>query len=99
MILLPIGHEESGTRRLPWITFGVMILCLAAFFLTGRGGLYAEDDIEISNDVMRAVEYYMEHPYLELDPEFEELVFPEGDEEFMETLGAFFDAVPTAPVT
>ena len=35
MILIPIGHEQDGTRRLPWITFGVMILCALAFFMTG----------------------------------------------------------------
>lgn len=96
MILLPIGHEESGTRRLPWITFGVMILCALAFIVTGRAGLVAEDDVELSEDVMSALEYYWEHPYLELDPEFEKLVFPEGTdgEEFQEVFQEFLGAMP-----
>jgi membrane associated rhomboid family serine protease len=96
MILLPIGHEESGTRRLPWITFGVMILCALVFILTGRAGLVAEDDVELGEDVMAALEYYWQHPYLELDPEFEALVFPEGSdgEEFQAAFSEFLDAMP-----
>jgi len=99
MILLPIGHEQSGTRRLPWITFGVMILCVAAFFLTGRAGLYAEDDVELSRDVLKAIEYYMEHPYLELDPEFEALVFPPGEsgEAAREAFGSLLGFRPQPP--
>lgn len=34
MILLPIGHERDGTRRLPWITFGILGLCALAFVLS-----------------------------------------------------------------
>ena len=28
MIILPIGHEESSVRRLPWVTLGLMGLSL-----------------------------------------------------------------------
>jgi membrane associated rhomboid family serine protease len=99
MILLPIGHEESGTRRLPWITFGVMLLCVAAFFLTGRGQLLADEDVELSRDMFAAFEYYVEHPYLELDPEFRALVFPEGEEgeAFQEAFGALMDLQNSPP--
>jgi hypothetical protein len=34
MILLPIGHEEDGVRRLPWVSFGVTNFCALAFFAT-----------------------------------------------------------------
>ena len=44
MILLPIGHEEEGTRRLPWVTFGIMLLCGLAFLATGFGGTRTEFD-------------------------------------------------------
>jgi hypothetical protein len=27
MIVIPIGHESNEVRRLPWVTFGIMILC------------------------------------------------------------------------
>ena len=36
MILLPLGHEETAVRRLPWISFGVIGLCVLAFFLLGE---------------------------------------------------------------
>jgi len=42
VILLPIGHEEESTRRLPWVTLGIMILCVVAFFATGFGGSRTE---------------------------------------------------------
>ena len=32
-MILPIGHEESGVRRLPWISFAVMALCFLTFLL------------------------------------------------------------------
>jgi hypothetical protein len=38
MILLPIGHEETGVRRLPWVTFAIMGICLLAFIASGRAG-------------------------------------------------------------
>jgi len=93
VILLPIGHEEEGVRRLPWVTFGVMILCLLAFFMTGRQALFPEDDVEASKDARQALEYSLEHPYLELDPDFRKRFLPaEGaDEEF----DAFVSAIGT----
>jgi membrane associated rhomboid family serine protease len=98
MIILPIGHEQDGTRRLPWVTFGVMILCGLAFFATDRADLFAEDDMEMTKDFMEALDYYFEHPYLELDPKFQELVFPGGsDEEMREAYSEFFRALPTEP--
>ena len=91
MILLPIGHEEDGVRRLPWVSFGVMILCALAFFATGRQALFADDDTAVSEDVLRAIEYYLEHPYLELDAEFQQEFLPDGDqdEEFAAMLEAY----------
>lgn len=29
MFLIPIGHDELGVRRLPWITIGIALVCLA----------------------------------------------------------------------
>ena len=33
-MIIPIGHEQSSVRRLPWVTFGVMAVCLIALLLT-----------------------------------------------------------------
>ncbi len=65
-MLIPIGHEESTVRRLPWVTFTIMGICVVAFLLSllaGSGeGLVAERE-------RTALRYYFEHPYLTLDPQ------------------------------
>jgi len=89
MILLPIGHEQTSVRRLPWITFAVMAICIVVFFLSGRAHLYSDDDVRATEDLNEALDYYFERPYLELDPEFEEFVFRnegQGFEEMREIL-------------
>ena len=73
-------------RRLPWVTFGVMILCAVTFLLSGRGHLFVEDDVRLSEHVYEALEYYIEHPYLDLDPEFEQIALPAGRDELTEYL-------------
>lgn len=69
MILLPVGHDESGVRRLPWISFGVMIVCVVAFFMTGRSVPFAEDDLDYGRRAAEAHRYWCERPYLQPDPE------------------------------
>jgi membrane associated rhomboid family serine protease len=96
MILLPIGHEESTVRRLPVVTFGIMALCIVAFLLSGRGNLVSDDDIELAEKSTEVFEFYWEHPYLELDDEFERLVYGEPDaveREFAEVAEEFGEMV------
>ena len=93
MILLPIGHEETGVRRLPWITFGLMAVCCVAFILSGRGQILSSDDIQLSKEVMAAVDYYVEHPYLELKPRFEERVFDGNEEQALSLVAEAYDGL------
>jgi len=63
-MLLPIGHEETTVRRMPWVTLAFISFCLLAFTLTaiapsGEEGIAASE--------RRAVEYFLDHPFLELD--------------------------------
>ena len=74
-MIIPIGHEQDTVRRLPWVTFGVMIACVVSFVLSGEFGDTAERDMRAAEKVVPAIEHYLEHPYLELDPELEELAF------------------------
>lgn len=40
-MIIPIGHEETTLRRVPWVTFGIMGLCALAFlFLERTAGLW-----------------------------------------------------------
>lgn len=83
MILLPIGHERDGTRRLPWITFGILGLSALAFVLTDFGGSRTEFEALESHE--RAIEYWMERPYLRLDPEIERAMHGLATREMRET--------------
>lgn len=83
MILLPIGHAEEGTRRWPWVTLGILGLCVLAFLLTGFGGSRTEwDALEAQT---RAVEYWMERPYLRMDPDIERAMHGVATKEMRET--------------
>jgi len=73
-----------------------MGLCVLAFLFSGRAMLFPEADVEVSREVDAALAYYAEHPYLELDPEFGELVFTEGErEEWLE----YYSATVEPPLT
>jgi membrane associated rhomboid family serine protease len=69
VFLIPIGHEQDTTRRLPVVTFAIIALCVAAFFATGLGGNREKAEAEAAH--ARAVQFWMEHPTLRLDPEVE----------------------------
>ncbi|MGD2295902.1 MAG: rhomboid family intramembrane serine protease [Candidatus Aminicenantes bacterium] len=74
-MLIPIGHESSTVRRLPWITFAIMAICLVVHILVTLDLDKREKDLE--NAAREFLGYYVEHPYLELDPETLNLVFGE----------------------
>jgi len=64
-MLLPLGHEQTTVRRLPWVTFTIMGLCLVAFLMTLLEG---SPDGVIRDREIDALTYYFDHQYLELDP-------------------------------
>lgn len=63
-MLIPIGLDKTEVRRLPWITFGIIIACFVVFVLTGLGGTTNEE--EAAEAWERGVAYFREHPYLEI---------------------------------
>ncbi len=65
-MIVPIGHEQGTVRRQPWATFGLMGLCVAAFLLTHFSNTHqVREGLGL---LERAVHFYAEHPYLNLDP-------------------------------
>jgi membrane associated rhomboid family serine protease len=66
-MILPIGHAESETRRLPWVTFGIMALCVVVFLATDPGSMQPGYDRESLLD--DASTYWRDHAYLEPAPE------------------------------
>lgn len=70
MMFLPVGHDQSSVRRLPWVTFSIMGLCVLAFFATlVLINSANEDAARLLNEIAK---YYFAHPHTELEPEIEE---------------------------
>jgi membrane associated rhomboid family serine protease len=92
-IIIPVGHESNEVRRLPWITFGIMAICLVAhIFLSMEVGA-KQDRLESAAEEM--IMYYFNHPYLELNPEIKKLMFAGGDEERLDAmLATYREMVP-----
>lgn len=91
--VIPVGHESNEVRRLPWITFGIMAVCLVVhIFLSMEVGA-KQNRLEGAAEEM--ILYYFNHPYLELNPEIKKLMFSAGDEERLEAmLAAYSQMVP-----
>jgi membrane associated rhomboid family serine protease len=66
MILLPYAHERQTVQRLPYITFGLIVLNVIIFLFTQYGGHSINDFYEKVNDLQ---EYASARPHLELPPE------------------------------
>jgi membrane associated rhomboid family serine protease len=78
-MIIPIGHEHTTVRRLPWVTFVLMGLCLVVFLLTFSSDRKFQE--EAFNGLDDALDYFLEHPYLELPPRFEQLLVSQFGEE------------------
>jgi membrane associated rhomboid family serine protease len=63
-MLLPIGSDQATVRRMPWVTLGVMAVCVVVFVLVE---VFPGDEEAVTEAEVRAVEYHVGHPYLELD--------------------------------
>ena len=71
-MLIPIGSDQATVRRMPWVTFGIIGLCLLAFLYT----LIAPgDETAVVEAEVRAVAYFVDHPYLELDSQLKGFVY------------------------
>ena len=92
-LIIPVGHESNEVRRLPWITFGIMAICLVVhIFLSMEVGT-KQDQLESA--AQELVQYYFAHPYLELNPEIKKLMLSGVDEERLDAmLAAYTQMIP-----
>ena len=69
--LLPIGHEQTETRRLPVVSLVILALNAFIFLFTflRQGDSVDRAAMEAGRD---AVAFCLQHPYLELDKKFAE---------------------------
>jgi membrane associated rhomboid family serine protease len=89
-MIIPIGHESDTVRRLPWITFGIMAICLLVHISISRQVDKLDRELELA--ARQYLEYYFTHPYLELDPEIKELLYQGRGEEVLEPLVDLFQS-------
>jgi membrane associated rhomboid family serine protease len=74
-MFIPIGHQETTVRRLPWVTFAIMGLCLVVFLFTNPGERSRQE--QAFEDLGQAFEYFGEHPYLEMDERLQDVLTQE----------------------
>lgn len=73
MFVIPIGHEETGVRRWPWISTGIIGLCVLVHLLIGPTVVRQEEGMRSA--LQRVMQYYFGHPYLTLDESLSGMVF------------------------
>jgi len=83
-MIIPIGHESDKVRRLPWVSFFLMASCLFIFILTSVET--SKTSKELESTAKELVNYYIQHPYLKLDPETKKLLFGEKQNEDVEKM-------------
>lgn len=93
MFLIPLGHEHDSTRRIPWVTFAILGLCVLAFALTGFGSWNSPTAAAERNE--RALTYFMERPYLALRPDVEKEILGADLEANQVTIAALRESHPT----
>lgn len=94
-MILPLGHEQTSVRRLPWVTFTIMGLCVLAYLLSMAGVHRAE---RRANQLLgEAVEYFRDHPYLEFDARLRARVPSAGHEMLDAQIEILRQAGPQAP--
>jgi membrane associated rhomboid family serine protease len=87
-VIFPVSHERMTARRWPIVTTLVFVVCLAV-----QAMLALRDRVDTSTKAeeadARAIEYYAEHPYLDVTPG----ELPELDEETVQVAHAAARAV------
>jgi len=66
-MILPIGHQESSVRRLPWVSFSLIITCVVSVLLTDTAVVDSIPDRQLL--MAEAADYWREHAYLEAESE------------------------------
>ena len=75
-MIVPIGHEETMLRRVPWVTFGIMILCTLS--LVATQWIRPAPVVGETSPQSELRRFVIAHPYLEVDPEAQRRLFDDG---------------------
>jgi membrane associated rhomboid family serine protease len=78
-MILPIGHEHETVRRLPLVSITVIALNLLVFLFVALPA--AKHDEVVSHKALEVLEYWQQHPYLELPEDFLQATVPAAHRE------------------
>src|SRR5262245_54121650 len=66
-MIFPIGHDQAKLRSFPWLTVVFLSACAVTFLGMRAAQGFAVGEPEVSVDA--AFDVWIQHPYLELDPQ------------------------------
>ena len=64
-MILPIGHEGTGVRRLPLVTFAIILINIIVFLFTNGADKSIQQDLKDAS--IKVITYYVKHPYLKFN--------------------------------
>ncbi|MFQ5763555.1 MAG: rhomboid family intramembrane serine protease [Rhodospirillales bacterium] len=73
LLILPIGHERGGVRRLPWVTFAIMAVCVAV--LVSTRATDRKTAVRTARQLLEARTFFLEHPHVEISDAAKKLLF------------------------
>ena len=95
MFIIPIGHDQQTVRRLPWVTFAILAVNLLVFLGTGTSG--SNQEAAGNRAAQEAVDYWLEHPHLEMPDQFlRQVMTPRQVDEFRLLIEVRKNQVPPA---
>jgi membrane associated rhomboid family serine protease len=94
-MIIPLGHEQTSVRRLPWVTFAIMAICVVVFVLMAPGEHH--NQMESFFRLHQALGYFTQHPYLEIDPRFQRIFASDFGVEEAEALTEYMRQVGPQP--
>lgn len=75
-MLIPTGVVENEVRRTPWVSIVLLGLLLAVFLAGVRGGIGEKQRQHLGESVEKALDFWVEHPWLKAPVSLGELVGP-----------------------
>lgn len=86
-MIIPVGHESTTVRRLPWVTFVIIAICFVVHIFISRS---IDDHLkEVETHGRELLEYYFQHPYLNFDSDIQKMMFGEQTEVFERQLDMY----------
>jgi membrane associated rhomboid family serine protease len=98
LFILPVGHEKGTVRRLPWVTFGIMALCLVSYVLFAGS---EREQVRRILDARRDLgQFFYSNPHVDLSSDAQQILFghvdPDRRAAFIESVRASVGTGPTS---